>query len=314
MNNIDLPPLPPTDRIAPEICSVVKRYLAIIADLPEEQRHQLFYHLQHCPDCSREWQVLNIVTKAVARIPSSRPSLHVEQAVLAAFSAEGQQAPVRRHKGQRSRGGLFVTLAACLSAVAVAALVLVLHMQQDFQLPANLSWNTYVLYHSQTMVDSDGRHYHIQTYDNLATNQMYVKTDAGDQLQIETISDAKQTLGMDVMHHIAQWDAGIWSSDDSLFNLDQLRADLQSGKALYLGKGTFQGQEVYRIRTAQGDILLLDSNYMPVNVLEAHQQADEPVYERIAWLSPGQIPSSTWEMDVPPGYMLGHLPPHPAMQ
>jgi hypothetical protein len=313
MNNIDLPPLPPTDQITPEVCSLVKRYLAIVDDLPEEQRHQIFYHLQHCPDCAREWQVLNTVTRAISLMPSSHPSPQVDQAVLAAIAAATQQRLSRRRKGLRSRGGLIATLAACLSAVAVAALLLVLHMQQSFQLPANLSWNSYVLYHTQTMTGSDGQHYHIQTYDNLATNQMYVKTEAG-QFQIEAVSDNKQTLGMDTTHHIAQWDAEAWSSDDSLFNLAQLRSDLKTGKAAYLGKDTFQGQEVYRIRTAQGDILLLDSDYMPVNVLEVHQQSNEPVYERISWLSPTQVPNSTWEMDIPPGYTLGHLPPHPAMQ
>ncbi|HEY4384500.1 MAG TPA: hypothetical protein VGN34_08525, partial [Ktedonobacteraceae bacterium] len=301
MNNTDLPPLPPTDKIHPEVCALVKRYLAIAADLPDEQRHQLSYHLQHCPDCAREWRMLDPVTKAISHMARSQPSSQVDQAVMAAIAATTQHTRSHRRNRLLSRGSLVAALAACLSIIAIATLLFVLNVQQSFQLPANLSWNNYVLYHSQVMTGSDGKQYQIQTYHNLATNQMNVTTKMGNQLQVEAVSDAHQTLGMDTMHHVAQWDADAWSSDDSLFDLAQLRSDLQTGKAVYLGKETFQGQEVYRIRTAQGDILLLDSHYMPVNVLEVNQQADEPMYEQVSWLSPTRVPSSIWQMDIPQG-------------
>jgi len=315
MKQTDLPPLPLVETVSPKACSVVKSYLAIASDLPDDQRHRLSYHLQHCASCSQEWRLLSSVTNMVSRVEASQPSSRVDQAVMLAIAASGRQQIHRRQRASLSQGRFITAIAACIGAIAIAAFLLVFNLQSHFQLPANLSWNSYVLYHSQMMTASDGSQYHIQTYHNMATDQMNVETSKGNEVDVEVVSDTHQTLGMDTMHHVAQWDATKWMSDDSLFDLPQLRADLQSGKAIYLGTDTFQGKSVYRIRTAQGMILLLDHNYMPVNVLETNgKQAAQPMYEQVSWLAPTKVPNSMWQMDVPQGYKMGQLPTRPTLQ
>ena len=60
-------------------------------------------------------------------------------------------------------------------------------------------------------------------------------------------------------------------------------------------------------------ILLLDMNYLPVNVLENVNSAGvgQPVYTALHWLAPSQVPSSTWDMSVPGGFSMGALPSQP---
>ncbi len=315
MNNTDLPPLPALDEIKPEVCTLVKRYLAISSDLSPAQRRLLSYHLQHCAECAQEWKTLDSVTRMVAHLEASQPSSRVDQAVMLAIAASTRQQARRRRRSSFSRVSIGGGIAACVSIAAVITFLLVSNMQSHFQLPASLSWNTYVLYHSQTMTGSDGKQYRIQTYHNMATDQMNVETSMGTQIDVQVVSDSHQMLGMDMMQHVAQWDTSAWSSDDSAFNLEQLRSDLQTGKAIYQGKDTFKGQTVYRIRTAQGNILLLDSHYMPVNILETNsQQVSTPMYEQVAWLSPTKVPNSMWQMDVPQGFKMGQLPSHPKME
>jgi hypothetical protein len=313
MNNTDLPPLPAIATSDPEICNLVQRYLAIETDLSDEQRRLLSYHLQHCSTCVREWQILNNVTRAITSLEGSQPSARVDQAVMAAIAASTRTTQRRRFLLPRRQ---YITIiAACLSMLLIATLLIITNLQTTFRLPANLSWNSSVLYYTRTMIASNGKEYHIQTYHNLATNQMNVETVMGNQVHVETISNAHQTLGIDMMHRVAQWDANAWSSDDSLFNLDGLRHDLQTGKAVYLGKGHFKGQEVYQVRTPERQILLLDMDYMPVNVLETENQTNQkPMYEEISWLAPEKVPGTMWQMDVPQGYRMGQLPSHPRFQ
>jgi hypothetical protein len=289
--------------------------MAIASDLPDDQRHILSYHLQHCVSCAQEWRLLSSVTNKISRIEASQPSARVDQAVMLAIAASGRQQIHRRQRASISQGRFITAIAACVGAIAIAGFLLVFNLQSHFQLPANLTWNSYVLYHSQMMTASDGSQYHVQTYHNMATDQMNVETSMGNKVDVEVVSDTHQTLGMDMMHHVAQWDAASWMSDDSQFDLSQLRADLQSGKASYLGTDTFKGQSVYRIRTAQGTILLLDHNYMPVNVLETDsKQIEQPMYDQVAWLAPAKVPSSMWQMGVPKDFKMGQLPAHPTMQ
>ena len=90
-------------------------------------------------------------------------------------------------------------------------------------------------------------------------------------------------LGMDMMHHVAQWNADAWAVDDSVFDLAELRHELQTKSAVYLDKESFQGQEVYRIRCKDGLVMLLDMDYMPVNVLQGSSSSDmaKPMYDTL---------------------------------
>jgi hypothetical protein len=188
-----------------------------------------------------------------------------------------------------------------------------LAMHKAFALPADLSWSGYVLYHAETKIGANGMRYHINCYHDLGTGRMRVETSAGDNLDIVTVGDKQSLLGEDVIHHVAQWGASNWSVDDSIFDMAQLRSDLQTNRAFYEGRGYFDGQEVYRIRTRNGLVLLLDMHYRPVNVLRSagSSHAGEPIYERLSMLPASQIPDALWNMNVPEGFQMGRLPEGP---
>ena len=206
---------------------------------------------------------------------------------------------------------------------AAAVLVVVMMMPQllsalfspprAFALPANLSWSSYVLYHTETVVGTHGVQYHIHCYHDLGKGSMRVETTAGIDLDIVAVGDGQELLGEDLIHHIAQWGADAWGVDDSLFDLAQLRADLQAYRAIYLGQGTFQGQEVYRIRWRHGLVLLLNTHYLPVNVLRnaSGPGTGQPLYETLMMLPAPQVPATVWDARVPTGFRVGMLPMHP---
>jgi hypothetical protein len=179
-----------------------------------------------------------------------------------------------------------------------------------FALPANLSWSGYVLYHTETLVGMSGVQYHIRCYHDLGTGRMHVENTAGNNLDIVAVGNDQILLGEDLIHHIAQWGATTWGVDDSLFDLGQLRTDLQAHRAVYLGQGTFRGQEVYRLRMGNGLVLLLDSHYLPVNVLRnaSGPGIDEPLYETLMMLPTTQVPATLWEVRIPAGFRVGMLP------
>jgi hypothetical protein len=129
-------------------------------------------------------------------------------------------------------------------------------------------------------------------------------------LDVVLVSDTHETLGMDMVHHVAQWGATQWSVDESKFNLALLRSDLQTKQAVYEGEAVFQGQNVYRIRYSDGEVLLLNMNYMPVNVLQTVSSSGEsaPVYDTLQWVSSSRMPHGMWDMSVPAGFKLGTLP------
>ena len=120
-------------------------------------------------------------------------------------------------------------------------------------------------------------------------------------------------LGMDMMHHVAQWNADAWAVDDSVFDLAELRHELQTKSAVYLDKESFQGQEVYRIRCKDGLVMLLDMDYMPVNVLQGSSSSDmaKPMYDTLKLMPASQVHASMWNMSVPPGFHMGTLPSKP---
>lgn len=330
MNSTDLPPLPPAGATGPEVCSVISLYLAVAQDLSPSQARVVAGHLRTCPECAHEQRRMGRATNLIASLEASEPSTRVDQAVKAAIAARSRSrtlstpqpfmrpaTPYRsapRRKAPVRVGGLVAA-----AAVLIVGLFGVLHfvlpgsIQTAFAVPASISWDHYVIYHSQTMVDSKGQSYRVESYHNMSNDHMNVETTIQGKLDVMAVSDGHQTLGIDMMKHVAQWNAAVWSSDDSIFDLTQLRDDLQSGKATYLGKGQFQGKDVYRIRDDTDQVLLLDMQYQPVNVLEDANSsaAGKPMYDKLELLLPTQVPNSMWSMTVPSNVKMGALPAKP---
>jgi hypothetical protein len=330
MNNTDLPPLPPVGATGPDVCAVVRLYLAVSHDLNPYQVHIISGHLQTCSNCAREQRFMSRTTQMVASLEASQPSPRVDQAVMAAIEARSRTSapstptfmrpatPYRTRRPRRSPVRLAGLVAA--AAVLVIAIVSMLHFvlpgagtSTAFAVPANVSWNGYVIYHTQTMLNNKGQSYHVETYHDMATDRMNVQTTMDGKLDIMAVSDGHKTLGIDMMNHVAQWNADAWSANDSIFDLPQLRQDLQSGKATYLDKDQFQGQDVYRIRDDNGVVLLLDMQYKPVNVLEGATSpgTGKPMYDKFQLLDPAKVPRSMWDMSLPKDVKMGLLPAKP---
>jgi hypothetical protein len=182
-----------------------------------------------------------------------------------------------------------------------------------FQLPANLSWSHYVLYHSEIKTGANGMVYHIESYHDLGSNYMHVETMADGQVDVVVVGNDQSMLGMDMLHHVAQWNADAWAVDDSVFDLAELRHELQTKSAVYLDKESFRGQEVYRIRCKDGLVMLLDMHYMPVNVLQGSSSSEvaKPMYDTLKLMHASEMPASMWNMNVPPGFHMGTLPTKP---
>lgn len=326
MNNTHLPPLPPAGITNPQACEIVRLYLAIWDDLTLEQRQAASAHLEACAACTSVQRLMNLSTRLVARLDGSTPSPRVDSAITAAIAARqnGQASPPLRRflsQTQRSRGTSLRSMGLIAAAAVVLLTVLTtLHFvrvpaptQSAFILPAALTWSGYVLYHTETRLDSKGQRYRINTYHDLKTNRIHVETIEDGTLDVIAVGDAHEMLGIDMMHHVAQWGANGWGVNDSMFDLPLLRSDLQTRRATYLGKDHFQGQDVYRIRCDNGLVLLLDMHYMPVNVLRgvAGPGTGRPMYETLQLLSHSQVSDSMWNMSVPPGFQMGTLPTKP---
>jgi hypothetical protein len=337
---IELPPLPPGGAFDEDSCAVIRLYLAVWNDLSATQRMIISQHLQRCPSCARAQLLFGRATQMVQSMSASEPSARVDQTVFAAIASRRQMAvaPDRQasnvspialrsasaapRKGKRSsrRGGFSLRMISVLAAIVVCVFALSLAVysalapsSQAFALPANLSWDNYVLLSKQTMMSNQGVPYSITSYDNMHEQTMNVETVMNGKLDVVVVADQQQALGLDMMHHVAQWDATSWMSDSSYFDLASLRQDLRDKKAVYTGKELFQGQEDYAIRYTDGHILLLDKDYMPVNVLEPSQAQGQgkPVYDTLQWLAPSKVAPSMWNMQVPQGFEMGKLPAHP---
>lgn len=308
-----LPPIP-KGAYNPQVCATTRRHLAVLHDLPLEQVRIVYQHINNCPGCSAEHRLLSWSTQVVANLPTSTPSAHVDQAIMAAIAAQSKEpvlvttTPAKRRtplRVYRLLGQLAV------AAVFLLAMVTAAHFQasQAFAIPTSVSWNSFVLYHTQTMVAADGLQYRVESYHDLSTQRIHVETTMASGLDVIAVGNGHTMLGMDMMHHVAQSGADAWSVDESLFNLARVRSDLQANPALYLGKNLFHGQDVYRIRSKSGPILLLTMQYMPVNVLRT--STSEPIYDTLTWLHPSQVPSSMWDMTMPAGFQTGTLPHKP---
>ncbi len=338
-----LPPIPGAGEHGPQACATIRLYLAIQNDLTPEQLQAVSQHVQTCVDCAQEQHLLNRSTQLIAdfaRHTASEPSTRVDQAILAAIAAHtgtatpnlvaakesnhtpigsSPKAPTKQRKPRQRRPIWLVgqLVAAVLILLALISSVyifgVVSHGPLAFQIPQNLSWNSYVLYHSQTQIGTNGVRYRIDTYDDLATGSMHVETTMANQLDVVLVEDSHTMLGMDMLHHIAQYGASAWSVDDSMFNLAALRSDLQAKRAVFLDKDTFRNQEVYRIRWKDGLVLLLNMQYQPVNVLQGAlgPGTGGPMYDTLKLMPPSQVSPTMWDMTIPLGFHMGTLPPKP---
>ena len=349
MNNTDhfplpddsLPPIPGAGEHGPQVCATIRLYLAVQNDLTSEQLQAVFEHVRTCAACAEEQRLLNRSTQMVAgfaHLTQSEPSTRVDQAIMAAIAArsttgvtrlvgakESNRTPVERTpkvptKIRKPRRPIWLVgqlVAAALILLALLSSVYIFgiasHVPWAFQLPQNLSWNGYVLYHSQTEIAANGIRYHIDTYDDLGTGRMHVETTMANQIDIVAVGDDHEMLGKDMIHHIAQWGAGAWSVDDSMFNLAALRSDLQAKRAVYLDKDTFRGQDVYRIRLQDGLVMLLNMQYQPVNVLQGAlgPGTGGPMYDTLKLMPVSQVSNTMWDMTIPQGFSMGTLPPKP---
>ncbi|WP_149403063.1 hypothetical protein [Dictyobacter arantiisoli] len=310
---LELPPLPAATAVGPEVCATMRLYLAVWQDLTPTQMWTVSQHAQLCAQCRNEQQMLERAGNLIRHLPVSQPSAHVDQAVMAALTARRNLRPmpvtpigIRRTHQRRTRMiGSLVAAAILLLALGFAATNFLFPSQQAFALPATLSWNNYVLFHTQTMAGSQGQHYEVTYYQNMSEHVVNEETVQPGKLDLVVVHDQQKSLGLDMMHHVAQWDVTPMSDDGTWFNLQHLREDLQHGSATYLGKDRFRNQDVYRIRYADGHILLLDMDYMPVNVLSSANST--PLYEKVQWLQPSQVASSMWNMDVPSDFRMGQV-------
>jgi len=184
---------------------------------------------------------------------------------------------------------------------------------QAFRLPSNLSWSGYVLYHSETRIDAQGARYHVNCYHDLSTDRLHVETVMPGQMDVVAVGNDHAMLGLDMMHHVAQWGANAWSVDETAFNLAELRGDIDAHRAVYLDQDVFRGQPVYRIRARNGLVLLLDMHYRPVNVLRGAigPGTGGPIYDVLVLMPASHVSHSMWDMSVPAGFQMGTLPKKP---
>jgi hypothetical protein len=323
-----LPPLPSRVEPSAKSCAVVRLYLAVEDNLSADQLQIIAAHIQLCSGCAHQQQIFRRASLLVATLNTAYPSERVDQAVMAAITTRGQHNDIYtpHHSLAAPRSGhlrraISLGAVAALLALALCASLFWLinggfqgRPSTTLELPTNLSWNSYVLYQTQTTMGSQGKAYQVTSYQHMADDQTYLQIVTPGKLDIVIIENTQKSLGLDMMHHVAQWDVHDWDSDaSSLFDLDSLRHDLRTGHVIYQGKISFDGQEVYRIRYPNGDILLLDMHYMPVNVLVEHNDTsqDKPIYNTLRWLHPSQVSSSLWNMTIPDGFTMGNLPSKP---
>jgi hypothetical protein len=326
MSSTDLPPLPFAPIVDPEVCDLVSLYLAVSHDLTDEQKRRVTAHLQICQKCVHEYHLVRQAARLVSSLEETEPSPRVDVAVMAAIAARTATTngspnalqPLRiaaynKNSGPRRRSRIPIGGLVAAAAVLIVACVGLLHstlIPSAFQVPAS-AWNG-VLYHTQTVVDNDGAQYHVTTYHDMATDKMNVETTINGKLDVMVVSDGQNTVvGMDMMHDVTQNNASAWLTDDSMFDVKRLNANLQAGLAKYLGKSQFDGQTVYEIRDDNGDIILLNMQYKPINVLQPinGSSTGKPMYDKVQMLN--SAPAGTWDTTPPSNFKQGQLPTKP---
>ncbi len=346
MNNLDeLPPFPTLGSSGPQACEAVRFYLALVDELPFEQVRILSEHVKGCAGCAAEFQRLQQTSRVLAALPESIPSTRVDQAIQAFLHSQQpartappvrrpterpaplplppirqvsrplQLPPVRR-RSQRRVGTLALVAALLLvlglAGVFLRGIILPGTSATAFALPANLSWSGYTLHYVQMKNDTQDQAYQVEVYQDLGTSQMHIESTMQGKFDVVVVTDQQDMLGEDMMHHVAQKGNSVakWAVDGSIFELAQLRQDLGTQQAVYLGQSTFQNQPVYQIRTSNGQVLLLNMQYFPVNVLSGSTNASASAspYTRFELLLSKKVDDSMWKMQVPSNFHLGKLP------
>lgn len=338
MNNLDLPPFPVLGTRGPQVCEAVRFYLAIVDELPFEQVRILSEHVKGCQACAAEFRLLQQTTRMLATLPESIPSARVDEAImaflrnqqptkLASVQLHPEKQPTnlrsmpptrKRAPSARHRVGALALVAAVLLLLALAGVFArgliwpTSNSQQAFTLPGNLSWSGYVLHYIQTKDDAHGKSYQVEVYQDLGTNQMHIELMMQGEFDVVVVTDQQNMLGEDMMHHVAQEGNSVsnWAVDGSTFDLTNLRQDLAAQRATYLGQNTFAGQQVYQIRTSNGQVLLLNMQYLPVNVLSTstNSSTSAPMYATCELMHTAQVSDSMWDMHVPANFRMGKLP------
>src|SRR5438876_7520205 len=196
MSSTDLPPLPSTPVVDPEVCDVVSLYLAVSHDITEDQKRRVTAHLQICQKCVNEYHLVRRAAQLINSLEGSEPSAHVDVVVMAAIAARTstrstngsietprslRPAAYNRNSGRNRRNRVPVGSLVAAAAVLVVAFVGLMHFvimppssARAFQVPGD-AWNG-VLYHTQTVVSSTGNQYHVTTYHDMTTDKMNVET------------------------------------------------------------------------------------------------------------------------------------------
>lgn len=337
MNNTDLPALPPQEAIGPDVCTIMRLYMAISRDLPAEQVRVISAHVRICKKCTREHHIFSRTTRMVAGVDASTPSARVDQVVMAAIAARSKNRvpttqisqairPLVLPRRQKRKSPVPMAALLATAAVLVVAVVASLsfafqtHPAKAFAIPGDVTWNSSVLYHTQTIKNADGEPYHVGTYDYLAKNIMHVETtlkgkDGNMQMDVIVVNNkgTHQAIGMNMMNDVYQLNGNAqgWvaqgSAYESMFDLKGLRDALQAKQATYQGIYQFQGQKFYRIQCPNGLFMLLNMQYQPVNIL----QGDQPIYQTLNWVAPANVPAGMWDMNPPNGFTAGALPQKP---
>ena len=309
----------------PRECETIRQYLAVWDDLTTEQRSTVAAHVRSCPSCSTEHLAMNQVTHLVASLEGSSPSARVDKAIMEAIVAQSKPRQVRhllpisrqkRHKNTLQVAGLLVAAAVVLVATfATVRFMKTPSPTQAFLLPATLSWSGYVLYHSQTKIDTKGKRYRVDSYHQLGSSQFNVETVQEGSVDVVLVEQGPNNLGMDEMHHVAQHNVQGWGIDMSqelMFDMNEVRHELNTHQASYMDTDSFRGTQVYRIRCENGLVLLLDMKYRPVNILAGAvgPGTGEPIFDTVSLLPPTKVPPSMWSMQVPNGFKMGVLPAH----
>lgn len=320
MNNHDLPLLPGRREKGAQVCKRMHLYLAIVDQLSSEQARTLSAHLTRCTQCATAFQDMQQATRLVATLQESTPSARVDAAILAALQPRQSTVSTRAQvhmpaPGRRRSPRLtWALLAACLMVITAGIFLprLLAGNGSSFHLPSALSWQGYVLHYIQTRNSSQGAPYQVEVYQDLGTNNMHIESQLPGQFDVVVVTAQSTMLGKDMMHHIAQMGRGAagWMTDGSPFDLDLLRENLATGNATYLGIGNLQSQRVHQIRMDNGQILLLNMDYLPVNVLSNFRGPGTgvPIYHTCQLLLSTQVSDSLWDMRVPPNFQMGPLP------
>lgn len=337
MNQSDFPPFPVMGEKGSRVCTSVRFYLAIIDDLPLEQVRILSAHVQECEGCAAEFRLLQRTTSLVASLPKSAPSVHIDETILATIQSQDSRrhalTSAQLHPGNRATARAIpskkrMTASKPLPGVLVAALLLLVlagvflrglifpaNNTLTFHLPDNLSWSGYVLHYTQTRTDTQGKSYQVEVYQDLGSRQMHIESTMPDQFDVVVVTDASTMLGKDMMHHVVQIGSKVepWAVDGSSFDLVQLRQDLATQRATYLGNGRFQGQEVYQVRNSNNQVLLLNMQYLPVAVLRdfTGPGTGTSLYDTYELTPSAQVSETMWDMQVPPNFHMGQLPSRP---